>query len=363
MMKFVRGGWDRGKSRDYMISRAGVSAGKTVVLLAGLLMLGTGCGKKAPPFLPEPVPARDLQVGRILVGDGKVTFDVRIPRERFQLGREEDPWILARILRSEDGGGAKRLFVERGVISQGAGFPFGEWQTFEDEGLQAGEGYTYRIDLRKKRSREWASTGLVTFAVTKHPGSPVKIHSEGREGAITLNWEMPSPTPGGLTFDLFRREGGEQRFERVNRIPLEKGSYTDAEVEKEKEYCYRVRAVIKEGIVEVPGELSPEECASSVDRTPPPSPTGLILIFDREGSTLSWLPVEARDLGGYYVYRAVGDGPFVRINSSPHAGTRYRDGSVEGGATYGYRVTAVDNSAGGNESPFSETVRGTPANP
>jgi hypothetical protein len=344
-----------------MRSRAGISTGKTVVLLAGLLMLGTGCGKKAPPFLSEPVPARELQVGRILVGDGKVAFDVRIPRERFQLGREEDPWILARLLRSEDGAGEKQLFVERGVVSRGAGFPFGEWQTFEDEGLQPGERYTYRIDLRKRRSREWASTGLVTFAVTKNPGSPVKVHSEGREGAITLSWEMALPTPKGLTFDLFRRESGEGQFARVNRIPLEKGRYTDAEVEKEKEYCYRVRAVIKEGIVEIPGELSPEECSSSVDRTPPPSPTGLILVFDGEGSTLSWLPVETRDLGGYHVYRAVGDGPFIRVSSSLQAGTRFRDGSVETGVTYGYRVTAVDDSAAGNESPFSETVRGTAA--
>ena len=344
-----------------MISRVGISAGKTVVLLAGLLMLGTGCGKKAPPFLPEPVPARDLQVGRILLGDGKVAFDVRIPKERFQLGREEDPWILARLLRSEEGTGDKQLFVERAVVSRGGGFPFGEWQTFEDEGLQAGERYTYRIDLRKRRSREWASTGLVTFAVTKDPGAPINVYSEGREGAITLSWEMPSPTPPGLTFDLFRRERGEEQPSRINRIPLEKGSYTDAEVEKEKEYCYRVRAIIKEGVVEVPGALSPEECSSSVDRTPPTSPTGLILTFDGEGSTLTWLPVETRDLGGYHVYRAVGDGPFVKINSSPQTGTRFRDGDLESGVTYGYRVTAVDDSAGSNESPFSETVRGTAA--
>jgi len=47
---------------------------------------------------------------------------------------------------------------------------------------------------------------------------------------------------------------------------------------------------------------------------------------------------------GYYVYRGTQhSGPYpVRLNSSPQAGTKFTDSTVQSGATYYYVVTAVD---------------------
>jgi chitodextrinase len=67
------------------------------------------------------------------------------------------------------------------------------------------------------------------------------------------------------------------------------------------------------------------------------------------------------DLKGYRVYRADGAGPYRIVNETPLEAARYRDEKVVPGTRYSYRVTAVDNSERGNESPFAETSAVTPS--
>lgn len=331
---------------------------KTALVAAGLVALAVGCGNKAPPFLPETVAPRKLEFTRITVGEGRAVFELPVPGEQFSLGREEDPWTLARILR-RDPESDVGSFVERKIVTSGAGYPFGESVTFVDEGVEENRTYVYRIELRKRKSREWAASDPVSFAVKPLPEAPRGVRTEGREGAITISWD-PTPSPvEGLTYDLFRRGPGEGEFTRLNRDPLTGERYTDTEVSREKEYCYRVRPVFRVGVVVTEGDLSSEACAVTVDRTPPPAPSGLLLVYGRKGYRLSWLPVEVDDLAGYNVYRSVGGGPFLKMNDTPLRGTRYKDDEVEPGRTYSYRVTTVDNSAAANESPISEVVKGT----
>lgn len=331
---------------------------EAALLAAGLAALAVGCGNKAPPFLTETVAPRKLEFTRITVGEGKAAFQLPVPREQFGLGKEEDPWTLARILR-KDPESDVGAFVERKILRSGAGYPFGEKITFVDEGIEENRTYVYRIELRKKKSREWAASEPVSFAVRPLPEAPRKVSAEGREGAVTLSWEVPPSSVEGLTYDLFRRGPGERDFTRVSRDPLAEGRYTDTEVSREEEYCYRVRAVFREGVVVTEGYLSSEACAVTGDRTPPPAPAGVLLTHGKKGYTLTWLPVEVDDVAGYNVYRSVGEGPFVKLNDVPLRVTQYKDKAVDPGRTYSYRVTAVDDSAAGNESPISEVVKGT----
>jgi fibronectin type 3 domain-containing protein len=76
------------------------------------------------------------------------------------------------------------------------------------------------------------------------------------------------------------------------------------------------------------------------------------------GFQLAWEEVPAADLLGYRVYRAAGDGPLALITPSPVQGSAYRDEASEApaGTPYRYVVTAIDNSARRNESPFSPAV-------
>ncbi len=80
------------------------------------------------------------------------------------------------------------------------------------------------------------------------------------------------------------------------------------------------------------------------DTMPPPVPQSLVASIAPDGSAvaLSWAGVSAPDLAGYRVYRASSPtGAFTSIGGQVN-GTSYTDRSVAGGATYYYRVTAVD---------------------
>jgi hypothetical protein len=71
---------------------------------------------------------------------------------------------------------------------------------------------------------------------------------------------------------------------------------------------------------------------------------------------LSWDASQSSGVVGYNVYR--GDktgGPYSRINLSLEATTSYTDAVVNGGATYYYVVTALDNN--GLESGYSHQAK------
>jgi hypothetical protein len=59
---------------------------------------------------------------------------------------------------------------------------------------------------------------------------------------------------------------------------------------------------------------------------------------------------------GYNIYRgATANGPYTKINVSPHPASTFTDASVAGGQTYFYMTTAVSKS--GRESNYSNRVR------
>ena len=70
--------------------------------------------------------------------------------------------------------------------------------------------------------------------------------------------------------------------------------------------------------------------------------------------TLAW--ASAALAVGYNIYRgAAANGPYTKINVSPHPTSTFTDASVVGGETYFYMTTAV--SKGGRESNYSNQVR------
>ena len=74
----------------------------------------------------------------------------------------------------------------------------------------------------------------------------------------------------------------------------------------------------------------------------------------RHRVTLAWAPTAAAV--GYNIYRGPAEnGPFAKMNASPHPKSTFTDASVVGGQTYFYRTTSVNK--GGRESNFSNQVR------
>jgi fibronectin type 3 domain-containing protein len=71
--------------------------------------------------------------------------------------------------------------------------------------------------------------------------------------------------------------------------------------------------------------------------------------------TLNWGASSTSGVVGYYVYRSTtSGGSYARLTSSTLAAVKYTDGSVSGGKTYYYVVTAVSST--GAESSYSGQV-------
>ena len=89
----------------------------------------------------------------------------------------------------------------------------------------------------------------------------------------------------------------------------------------------------------------------------PAAPLGTVAAVRPEGGfTVAWQPTNEPRVAGYNVYRSLNaSSGFVKINANPVGAHSYADETASRGATYYYRVTAVD--AWGGESPQSASVR------
>jgi hypothetical protein len=96
--------------------------------------------------------------------------------------------------------------------------------------------------------------------------------------------------------------------------------------------------------------------AKPIEFVVPAAPTGLGFTSTPSSIELSWTPNAELDLAGYNVYRSpTSGGPFTQLSFELiRSGSRYVDEDLAFGASFYYRVTAVDNS--GNESPASSEL-------
>lgn len=91
---------------------------------------------------------------------------------------------------------------------------------------------------------------------------------------------------------------------------------------------------------------------------PPPAPRALSVERIGDGEVwLNWQAAEGEDEVLYVVYRSVGDGASVAIDSTFQ--TRYKDRGLQYELEYTYRVTAIN---GGGESSPSNAISGQPLN-
>lgn len=82
------------------------------------------------------------------------------------------------------------------------------------------------------------------------------------------------------------------------------------------------------------------------DGVAPKAPCGIAAVPANGQVSLTWQPSDASrdpDVAGYLVYRGTAaTGPYSLLTGAPVAGTRFTDSTLSKGATYWYRLTAVD---------------------
>jgi hypothetical protein len=205
-----------------------------------------------------------------------------------------------------------------------------------------------RVRAAGKHGRfgEWSNT--VLMKVTP-PFVRPDLRAEATAKGVRLTWAA-EPVPDA-EYRLFKRGPADQKP--VVLATVKTPEYVDALAEFGKHYEYSVEAFLKSGDSEARSDPSETVPITPVDTFPPTVPAGVTAISGVSSIDLTWSPDPEPDLRGYYVYRAVGDGPFVKLGELVQT-PAYSDHAFESGKRYRYAISAVDQT--GNESARSAPV-------
>ncbi|HEY6768507.1 MAG TPA: hypothetical protein VI386_27430 [Candidatus Sulfotelmatobacter sp.] len=230
---------------------------------------------------------------------------------------------------------------------------------------------TYAVEVVNATGR---SAGLsnrvqVPLAATLFPPRDFRAKVSG-EGVI-LNWtgDLPPANTEGVHYfyRVYRRLEGSRQPVSIGELPASEErqmSFTDSNIEWERTYFYRAKAVTVIEVrgkpdLQIAGDDTAEVKVVAHDVFPPAIPSGLQAVFSGPGRDrfidLIWAPGTEADLAGYNVYRREGNSTLVRVNAELVKVPAYRDGTVSAGKTYFYSVSAVD--VRGNESGKSEEAK------
>lgn len=338
------------------------------VILAALLLLTAGCGRRGAPLppraaAPEAVPslAAEAQARSVRLTwtrpsrdtDGRTLHDL----QEFRLFRAV---------------GADPTFAQIAAVR--ADFPGnavvrGSRYLFQDDGggrgLDPSLRYVYRIVAVNSRGIASAPSPEAAVEFLGPPPAPADLKASVEAGAVELAWAAPA-RPGKRVvavagYNVYRRtEAGAYGSAPINARPVTATRFRDAGVQADTTYLYAVRSV---SALTPPWRESADSAEASVrlvDRTPPAPPQGLVALPVPGGVTLSWRPNTEPDLLGYLVYRR--EAPAIRaqrLTPSPIAPTAFTDRTARPGAVYVYSVTALDRSRQRNESAPSAEVEVT----
>jgi len=187
------------------------------------------------------------------------------------------------------------------------------------------------------------------------PKAPERVSVTPRGDGILVEWLA---VEGATGYNVYRRDAQERAYGRpIHTAGPQERSWLDNTAKFGQSYIYTVTALAQQEPV-VESAVTSEHEVRYVDRFPPPAATELVALAEPGRVRLVWRASEADDLAGYLVYRRAGDaGAFERLTAKPVEAAEYVDKVVQGGKSYTYRVTAVDQA--GNESAPSGEVRTT----
>ena len=233
-----------------------------------------------------------------------------------------------------------------------------------DEGQTIKVEVTFADDAGNEESL--ASGATATVAAADPPAKPTGLSaSVVSHEAVTLTWD--DPQDDSITgYVIQRRDRAIHPVGTFVTIAGDTGStdttYTDATVEPDKQYVYRIKAINEHG------EVSDKSDWIRAD-TPaipiPDKPTGLSAVVSHEAVTLTWDDPQDDSITGYVIQRrdrAIHPvGTFVTIaGDTGSTDTTYTDDSVEPDKQYVYRIKAINEH--GEVSERSDWVRANTPN-
>ena len=347
-----------------------------VAVLTALIAGGVGCGKKGPPVAPETrLPAPPTGMSATVEGDS-VVVSWSLPRARVDGTPLRDITVVRLHRRAEaEGEPAKSAMVSSGQVvgweeiaaikldTPGPAVVEGNAIKWIDRrGLVFGRRYVYVATVTDSRGRWSAPSERLAVLYLAAPRPPQELAVVAGEREARLSWQPPlglidgSPLRGELSYVVLRGTGGDGPLAAITGEPVRETRYVDTGLENETLYRYAVRAVRREGTATAYSAPSAPATVTPVDRTAPAPPTNLVAVPSATAVRLAWNPSISPDVTSYVVYRATGEGPFVRIGTTPAITNLFTDREVTAGARYRYAVTALDAARAPNESARSNVA-------
>ncbi|HEY5726521.1 MAG TPA: hypothetical protein VIX40_11210 [Methylomirabilota bacterium] len=347
-----------------------------VAALTLLVATGAGCGKKGPPVAPEKrLPAAPTGMSASVEAEA-IVLNWNIPRTRVDGTPLRDVAVVRLHRRAEaEGEPAKSAMVSSGqvvgwdevaAIKLDAPAPAvvtgNSVKWIDRRGLAFGRRYVYVATVVDSTGRWSAPSERFPVLYLAAPRPPQGLTTAAGEGEARLSWQPPdglidgSALRGEVTYVVLRGTGADGPLAAITRAPLRDTSYTDTGLANETLYRYAVRAVRHEGAATAYSEPSAPAAVTPVDRTAPAPPTNLIAIPSATAVRLAWNASASPDVATYVVYRATGEGAFVRIGTTPAITTVFIDREVATGARYRYAVSALDAARAPNESVRSNVA-------
>lgn len=167
--------------------------------------------------------------------------------------------------------------------------------------------------------------------------------SSGRK--INVRWQLNN-APVVKQISIQRSTNSETGFETVAELSGDRTSYVDEDIRPATSYFYRFVLEYKATHVPMRGVSF---AAAAYDPEPPSAPEELSAEATTDGVRLTWLH-PSRELLGFHVYRAEGDGPMMLASTRLAAGAEvqraYMDTSrtLSAGQVYRYLVKAISTS-------------------
>jgi hypothetical protein len=187
------------------------------------------------------------------------------------------------------------------------------------QGLVFGRRYVYVTTVADSTGRWSAPSERLPVGYLAAPRPPQALAAAAGEREARLTWQPPaelidgSPLRGDLDYVILRGTGADGPLAAISGQPVRDTRYTDAGLDNETLYRYAVRAVRREGTAAAYSDASAPATVTPVDRTAPAPPTNLVAIPSASAVRLAWNASASPDVASYVVYRATGEGPFVRI--------------------------------------------------
>lgn len=334
-----------------------------VAVLCLMLLLATtaACGRKTLPLVPDspkpemvkgikamnrdviaflswPIPARNIE------GKDMAPADIqgfRIYRAEVKADQKKAKY---RQIAEIDLANPAPARVQNGIVS------------WSDEQLQYGQIYSYQIRAVSLRGGISPPSEEIRIVPLRSLAIPKGVSAQGGDGTVLVTWDPVvtrvdgSQYDGFVGYNLYRGTGkGSYDGGALNPEPLRTPEYKDTKVANGRTYYYRVRAVDSPALPWKESLDSEEVSATTRDMTPPARPSGLTVVPGVRRVFLTWSESKERDIAGYHVYRSSVPGrEFTRLTTKLLVRTTFSDETVASGATYYYKITAVDQA--GNES-------------